>query len=322
MKVGVSVPTCREGFYAPTPFGRPEQFVQLARVCEALGFYSIWGNDHLTPTLEARTRLGRPPNLYESLITLAWIGSATNTIKVGTAALVAPLREVVLLAKQVSTLDVLSGGRMLLGVGAGVYREEFRSVRPRDRGANRGVVLEEALEALNLLFTEEEASFKGRYHWFEGIALHPKPVQRPLPVYLSGHLSKVLDRLARWGNGWLMSGFDDVGFKERIEMAAPLLEKRGRSLAEIDFATTVGLSIVGSREEGLARFHDDSSGRRQVKTRNLVGTPSDVAGQVEALAQEGITHVILQEFPVDTLDEMLEQVQRFGEEVLPLVGDL
>ncbi len=329
MKFGIVVPTCREGFYVPTPFGKPEQFVQAARLAEQLGFFSVWANDHLNPTEDARTRFGRPPNLYESLTTLSWMAGATERVRLCTAALVVPLREVVLLAKQVSTLDVLSDGRVMLGVGVGVYRDEFAAVRPRERDVNRGIMLEEAMEALTALFTHNEVTFRGRYYNFEEVALNPKPAQSPLPIYLSGKMPDVLHRVARWGNGWLLSGASELGIRERIEALQPLLEERGRKVSEIDMATTLGLGIAATSREAIARFQRGLSGnpdkeqkRHYIKTHNLVGTASDIASQIELLGKEGITHCILQEFQVDTFDEMLEQVQMFGEEVLPLVKDM
>ena len=329
MKFGFVVPTCREGFYNPVPFGTPGHFVKAAKLAEKLGFYSIWANDHLNPTKEAASRFPQRPNLYESLITLSFMASATKRIRVGTAALIVPQRDVVVMAKQVATLDVLSGGRLLLGVGVGVYPEEWKTVRPSDVGAHRGRMMEEALEAMSLLFLRDMVSFSGKYYQFQDIFLYPKPIQRAFPFYISGRTADTPDRIARWGRGWLLSGSSVEGLRERIEGLKPVMEKAGRSISEIDMATTTGISVDSNYDKAAARFQallkeneKEHPDRHHIKTNNLIGRPADIVKQIKALADEGVTHCILQEFPVATFDEMLEQVQMFGEEVIPLAKNL
>ena len=145
MRFGLMLPTAREGLYLPAGFSTSQQLVQLAVQAERLGFYSLWGNDHLTLPKEARNRYNRPPNVYEVLITLAFIGAAAHKVRLGVAALSLPLREPVVLAKQLATLDVFSNGRLAIAVGVGQYREEFTQVRPSQSKADRGAMLEEML---------------------------------------------------------------------------------------------------------------------------------------------------------------------------------
>ena len=329
MKFGFVVPTCREGFYNPVPFGTPGHFVKAAKLAEKLGYHSVWANDHLNPTKDAASRFAQRPNLYEGLITLAFMASATKRVRIGTAALIVPQRDIVVMAKQVATLDVLSGGRLLLGVGIGVYPEEWKTVRPSDVGAHRGRMMEEALEAMRLLFLRDLVSFSGKYYQFQDIFLYPKPVQRAFPFYISGRPEDTLYRIAKWGRGWLLSGSSPEGIRQRIEGLKPVMEKAGRSISEIDMATTTGISVDSNYGKAAARFQallDENAkehpDRHYIKTNNLIGMPADIAQHIERLAKDGITHLILQEFPVDTFDEMLEQVQVFGEEVIPLAKGL
>ena len=131
MRISIGVPTGEEGVYSPVPFAGPKDIVHTAQLCERLGFYAVWGLDLITPGPSMGIKEGEIPNWYEVLLSLAYVASVTEHIKLATGVLVLPQREPVLLAKQVSTLDVLSNGRALLGVGVGSHRDEFVAMFPR-----------------------------------------------------------------------------------------------------------------------------------------------------------------------------------------------
>ncbi|TMQ22757.1 MAG: LLM class flavin-dependent oxidoreductase [Candidatus Rokuibacteriota bacterium] len=149
MRFSVQLPTCTEGLVNPIPFAAPADFVRLAEAAERLGYAGV------------------SPNFYEVLVTLATVGARTERVHLGTALIVLPLRDPVLLAKQVATLDRLTGGRVILGVGLGAYREEFEAQWPRRASTRRGDIFDESLAALRLLFTEREASYAGVHVAFE-----------------------------------------------------------------------------------------------------------------------------------------------------------
>ena len=172
----------------------------------------MWGTDFITPTKGMGIPDTHPPSWYELLISLAYVAALTDRIKLGTGVILLPYRDPIILAKQVATLDQYSGGRVLLGLGLG-GREEFEAIRPRERKAHRGKIMDEGLEALSLLLShdEGEVSFKGQYVEFQGVNLHPKPVQNPLPIYVPGRTPDALHRIARWGLGFLMRASDVRG---------------------------------------------------------------------------------------------------------------
>ena len=129
VKFGVSIPTGREGLMLPTGFASRETIVDAGRTAEKLGYYSVWGNDHIT--VQSYVQHIRPkPSFYEPLISMAAISSVTEKIKLATGIYVLPWRtpSIVICAKQLATLDVLSGGRLVLGVGTGAYREESNAL--------------------------------------------------------------------------------------------------------------------------------------------------------------------------------------------------
>ena len=327
VRFGIQVPAGREGIYIPSGFSTPDQLISLFPLAEGLGFHSAWGNDHLNTPRGARFRYDQPPNVYEILITLANAAARTEKIRLGVAALSLPLREPVALAKQLATLDVLSGGRVNLAAGIGHYRDEFTNVHPRIRKSHRGEMFEEALEALHLIFTRDPASHSGKHYAFEDIFLHPKPLQDPFPIYITGTGPRTPGRVVRWGTGWMLTAVGDQSLRERVELVRRLAEEAGRDPGMLDMAHTIALRMDSTHEEALERFRDSvlmkvprGLGERSYRFTKCVGTPAEVAEQIWALNREGIEHVIIQDFAVDDFEEMREQVQFFGEEVLPLFG--
>jgi probable F420-dependent oxidoreductase len=203
MDVGVAIPTCKEGLSSPVGFARPDQVIEVIVHAERLGYHSVWGNDHITAPQYVREHYPDPPSFYEPLIALAAAAGVTRRIRLATATIVLPLREPVYLAKQIATLDRFSGGRVILGVGMGAYREEFERLFPRLRAARRADMAEESLTILRRLFTERPVSYDGRYYAFDGLDLAPMPLQRPLPIFVGGNHPAVVERAARHGEGWL-----------------------------------------------------------------------------------------------------------------------
>lgn len=325
VKFGIQVPAGREGIYMPSGFSTPDQLMSLFTLAEGLGFHSAWGNDHLNTPRGARYRYPKPPNAYEILITLASAAALTERIRLGVAALSLPLREPVALAKQLATLDVLSGGRMNLAAGIGHYRDEFTNVHPRLRRSHRGEMFEEALEALHLIFTRDPASHSGKHYEFEDISLHPKPLQDPFPIYVTGTGPRTPERVVKWGTGWMLTAVGDQTLGERVDAVKRLAEATGRDPAALEMAHTIALRVDPTYEEAVERFQNcvlmnsfRGLGERSYRFTRCVGSPEEVAEQIWALNREGVEHVIIQDFAVDDFGEMREQVQFFGEEVLPL----
>ena len=167
----------------PVPFVEPGDFVRLAKKCEALGYDSVWGNDHINSQRYVRDLYPQtPPNFYEVFTTLSFMAAATTTLRFGTAVCVVPMRDPLWIAKQASTFDQLSGGRLMLGVGIGAYREEFEAWAPRLRKeARRGEMLDEGMAAIRALFSERVVNFSGKYYAYTDLEMAPKPRQDPLP---------------------------------------------------------------------------------------------------------------------------------------------
>ena len=154
MRFGVHIPTCIEGMMYPVPFAKPSDILPTALLCERLGFDSVWGNDHMTTQRYVQKEFSDPPNFFEPLITFSYCAARTTTLRFATGIIVLPMRNMPVLAKQVATLDQLAGGRVILGVGTGAYREEYEALFPDARDVRRGTIVDEGMQALRLLFTE------------------------------------------------------------------------------------------------------------------------------------------------------------------------
>ena len=200
------------------PLATPEIMMELARRADELGFDHLWISDHIVLPNQIAPRYpydvtGVPPFMAnadspwcEPLTALSFLASCTQRIKLGTTVLVVPYREPVLTAKMVATLDYMSGGRVILGVGVGWMEEEFK-VLGLDTFHERGKVTDEYLRVFKELWTQEDPSFQGTYSQFSGIKFYPKPAQKPHPpIWVGGNTAPALRRAAWLGDGWLPTG--------------------------------------------------------------------------------------------------------------------
>ena len=328
MKFSIQLPTCTEGLVNPIPFITPERFVEMAQKAEQLGYDAVWGNDHITPAPYVKQKWPDAPNFYEALITLATVGAHTSRIRLGTAVLVMPLRDPVLLAKQVSTLDQFTGGRVILGTGIGAYREEFDAQWPRKKQQRRGDLLDEGIAALRCLWNDKDASYNGQHIAFDGIALSPKPLQNPLPIFVGGHNEATIQRAARFGQGWLPGWRPFEQIVERVALLRLRTVEAGRDPKEVEACSQFTLCIGKTLEEARARYRKTGMVQHRVslahtgrdpalaETNNLIGSPASLLEQVEFLEKAGVDHLCALQFPSDTGEEMLDQMQWLAEEVM------
>ena len=210
MQIGVSVP--HRGAHASA-----ESIRLVAQAAERFGYDSVWTVDHIAPVRHSESLydLGAEPvhidgedfsrnitPLYECITTMAYLAAVTERVHIGSAVCVLPLRNPVYNARQISSLDALSGGRLIFGVGAGWLREEAEAMQmPWD---NRGARTDEHIEVLQALWRSsgEYVSYQGRFYAFEEIAPEPRPVG-PLPILVGGHSAPAKRRAGRLGDGWI-----------------------------------------------------------------------------------------------------------------------
>lgn len=332
LNLGLGFPTCREGTAYPVPYVHPHEFERIAVRAEELGFYSLWGNDHLTTPEVMRKTLDRAPNFYEPLVTFASLAHVTSRIRFFLGVLVLPEREVILLAKQLATLDQLSRGRLMVGVGIGSYREEFEAVHPDLKGANRGQMTEEAIAALRALFTERRASFRGRYVKFDDVELAPKPMQQPLPILLNAHADAPLERVGTIGDGWVVAGLAPNRVAQARTIVDDAARRAGRDPKSIALHLQVWLSLGTDSAAAEKRLRDSQHFRRvmaldpslsaeqhiqRYRESNLIGDPAAVVKQIRALVETTRAVHLGIVFLGNTTGELLTDMELFGREVMP-----
>ena len=330
MKLGFPIPNCREGRDSLPGHLGASQIIELAQTCERLGFDAGWANDYITTPKASVLEFDPPPSWYESLLSLCAIAVKTERIKLGVAVIVMPFREPVLLAKQAITLDHFSNGRLLLGIGLGDSRAEFLSIKPKETKAHRGRMLDQGLAAVSKLLLEAESSFDGENYAYDGVIFYPRPIQSPVPIYVSGHSESTPSRIAKHAQGWLVSYPNLRSFKTDWSLVEEAMTAEGRSMSELDITTTWAMRLDNTREEALTNFK--SSCQETLKTsgpahrtenwyaqNSLIGTPQDVAEFLVAFKNAGATHGVPLHIAADTYAELMEQLHRFAEEVMPLV---
>lgn len=331
MEISVAIPTCMEGMIYPYPV-TPEHLVDIAQQAEALGYHSIWGNDHMTTQRYVREESSVPPNFWEILVTYGYLAAVTRTIRLGTGVLVLPMRrDIVVTAKQLATLDQLSHGRLMVGVGVGAYREEFEALQP-DLDFERGRLLEDGIQALQSLFKERQSSWDGAYYRFRDVEMAPKPYQDPLPIYVGGNNPNAIRRAAYYGQGWMPAGMPVSDLERHIRRLGEHADKAGRSIADIDIAPQLICYIGRTHEAAVAQFQQSQMYKHVVSLRtstlreqaganmtelNLVGTPDEVVEKAQRLADVGVTHLAAILFAVNEAPEMIEQMQQFATDVMP-----
>jgi probable F420-dependent oxidoreductase len=331
VRFGVHIPTCIEGMMYPVPFAGAADILPTALLCERLGFDSVWGNDHMTTQRYVQREFADPPNFFEPLVTFSYCAARTTRLRFATGVIVLPMRSMPVLAKQVATLDQLSGGRVMLGVGTGAYREEYEALFPDARAVRRGTIVEEGMQALRLLFTERRATFRGQTVRFEEVECFPKPVQDPLPIYAGGNHPEVRRRAGQYAQGWMPAVLSPEEIRRGVEDVHRAAAAAGRDPARIDIAPQFAVSIGRTHEEAVRRFrasqlfkHLESLKRSTLReqtggfdARNLIGSPAEISERIRVYERAGVTTLSAMLFVAGSVAEMQDAIELFGQDVLP-----
>jgi probable F420-dependent oxidoreductase len=274
----------RIGFfgYNTGPLTTPDTAIEVARAAEDLGFESLWVAEHMVvPSPQAPPSPMAPDvHILDPMVSLTWAAAHTSRIRLGTGILLLPQRHPVQLAKEVASLDVLSKGRLEIGVGVGYLHQEFAAVGvPMER---RGQRTDEYLGAMRALWESDAPSFDGEFVSFDGVDTQPRPVQSPLPIVMGGHSSPAYRRTAAFAQGWYGFRRSPEQAAGDIESIATACEKAGRDVGEIDISVTpdrrldsevieqyeaVGVhrllpAVAGDRDRVLATLEAISPGQR------------------------------------------------------------
>jgi probable F420-dependent oxidoreductase len=305
--------------------------LRVARLADELGYYSLWPNEFFTTRPDVSARFGRPPALFDTIVTMAYAASVTQRIRLTPSTIVLPLHEPLLLSRQLATLDVFSGGRITLGIGLGGSTEEFRQLHAELSRPNRGRMMDEFVPALRTLWTEPKASFAGQTVAFEDVETFPKPVQQPLPIFMAGHAEGVFRRLAQYGEGWIDSTQQPDQVRAHADELRALAREIGRGDVQFEVARQFYVSIAPTEAEARA-VHAASVppppggttaevGRRQAPAgqtweRSLIGTPDQISERLAQYVGAGATELCAIFYYPD-VESAEAQLRLFAEQVMP-----
>jgi probable F420-dependent oxidoreductase len=253
----------------------------------------------------------RPDEPYfEPLAALNFIAGCTQRIRLGTHVLIIPYRNPVLTAKILSTLDVLSGGRLILGAGVGWMEEEFQAMG-LDTYKERGAVTDEYLQLFRELWTKESPSFQGKYYQISDSGFEPKPVQKPLPIWIGGHTGAAIRRAAKYGDGWMPIGLRPPAILDPEELGGKIARLRKLTVEAGRPEDAVSLTF----STGVV-FNDAAGSSREM----MQGRPEQIAADLRQYQDLGVSNFIIN-FQGSTVPELQENMERFSREVMTLIPD-
>jgi probable F420-dependent oxidoreductase len=293
MRFGIALPNFR-------PLGTRQALVDMTQQAEALGYDSVWTTDIVVQTRSAADE--RFSCSLEALTVIAYLAALTTRVRLGISVLVLPQRSPVLVAKEVATLDYLSGGRLVLGVGAGYHEMQFRWLGAQFE--RRGQRLDEYLEAMRELWTAPEPRFAGQYVSFADVAFSPRPIQpQGPPIVIGGSSPAALRRVAQLADGWHPVGLTPTQY------AAGMQQIR---------ALTNGRHVEGSLRirTVVDRRLDAKMGGDSAVQVSLDGSPTELRARIEEYRAAGVEHLVAY-FEADDLQTVLRDMQRFAADVCP-----
>ena len=314
MQFGVPLPTFRQ-------VASPDAIRRVAERAEALGFDGVWVSDHIVIPGSELDRFARgfgdPTGIgrliYEPLTALGFAAACTSRIRLGTTVLVVPYRNPLVTAKMLSTLDVLSGGRITAGVAVGWMEEEFKALGVPFK--ERGAISDEYLAAIKALWTQDQPAFHGRYARFENIAFEPKPAQKPhIPLWIGGNSRSAIRRAVALGDAWHPTRALVEDIKAGGAYLKDVCGEQGRDPRSLIIAARLPLKFYDGPEVA-------------VKRRPLLGGTQKIIADISQYRDAGVQYILLDTFysaselERETVESILETMERFADDVMPKFQD-
>ncbi|MDP6071140.1 MAG: LLM class F420-dependent oxidoreductase [SAR202 cluster bacterium] len=290
--------------------GREGEYLQeIGDVLEESGYSSIWLADRTVYPVDLVDRYPdrwgpgqadpQGQNVIEPLTSMSFVAGSTKTLKLGFSILILPLRHPVLNAKMISTLDVLSGGRVIFGAGIGWMPEEFEGMEAEFH--TRGRVTDEHIEMFKTLCGEDGAKYRGSHFQISGKTFFPKPVQKPYPpVWIAGNSKAAMRRSVRLGDGWFPISMRVEEFQEARQTLREVCEERGRDPDSVTTAMSLSLR--------MGRSVSSPDGNRQP----LSGAMFQISDDVRRYEEAGLDHLVFS-VAVPNREIALDSIKRFAE---------
>ena len=294
MKFGYSIPN-NQGVEDP------RDLVDLAVEAENMGFASVWVAEHLFHSSYVLERLGDKP-YHDALTILTAAAMATKNVRLGTSVLVLPWHDPARLGKMVATLDHLSRGRVMLGVGVATTEDEFKNLGVDFK--SRGRRTNEVLGALQALWTQDLPEYSGEFYNYSGLKFSPKPLQKPYPpLLIGGGSGPAFRRIVQYGDGWHTLRHSPNMVAEGRRKLAAMMAEAGRDAATLKYSISI-----------QTRFDVPASEKPVADRTTLQGSAADMIDLIHAYEDAGLDEMVLG-FRVSEKAADLRAMTRFAEEV-------
>jgi probable F420-dependent oxidoreductase len=289
---GLVLPSYRSG-------ATTESIDAAAETAARLGWHSVFTTDHILVNPSARTE--DYYNIFDALLTLPHVAARQPTLRIGISVLVVPQRNAVVLAKELATVDALSGGRLIVGVGVGWNEAEFGNVGADSLFHRRGAYLEEAIALWRHLWSGNQGAFDGRFHSFRDVRFGPLPPQGSnLPIWIGGRDEAALRRAGRLAQGYHATASGPAQLAVRVPVVRAAAEQAGRPAPRVSARVRVAF------------------GPHEVPFYMLAGTPQQMIGEIHSFAEIGVDHLAL-DFGETDPEQLSRQMARFDDEVAAAV---
>lgn len=289
------------GFIIPHNFGLddPDDVLNIGKRAEELGFDSVWVNHHILNVGYIFDRLGSKP-YYDAITVLTWVAAHTERVRLGTTVLVLPYLNPLVLAKTLATVDVMSKGRLNVGVGVGALKPESDALGSTFE--TRGRYADESIKIMRELWESENPEFDGEFFSFSGVKFSPKPIQKPGPPILIGGASRAaLRRVATLGDGWHPIRQSIADLKQNIATIHRLAEEAGRDPSEITVTVRTELDVLDSRSDGTES--------------PMIGTADQLLATIEQYEEIGVSELVLS-VSTDDVERIQRTQDRFAAQVI------
>ena len=308
MQYGFCLPNTMDG----------DELCRFAQKAEELEFESVWIGDHIVlPTAptnqypytdDGSFRRPHDAPFLETLTILAYVAACTSTIRIGSTVVIVPYRNPILQAKIFASLDVLSKGRAVCGVGVGWLEKEFETLDVPY--SERGPMTNEWLEIFTNLWTEQEPAYSGDYYSYDGIFFEPKPVQQPrIPIWVGGHTRRALRRTAKYGDAWHPSRQTPEYVTRNLPYLYQQVEAEGRSPDDITISLKRSLHISDIGVSGSGSGNENAGAGISARTQTVID-------DIKKCADIGI-HQLTYDFPTNDIEECIRILEHFAEKVAP-----
>ena len=308
----------RYGFYLPTrgPLANRHDLSAILTAAERMGFASVMVADHIIlPTkvdsaypYTVKGKFVSEGECFEQLALMSFVAGRTETLRIVSSVMIVPHRNPVFNAKALATIDVISGGRVTVGIGVGWMEEEFKALHTADF-KHRGAVTDEYVAIFKKLWSGKPVSHRGQFYSFDEVLCEPKPIQNPgPPIWIGGHSNPALRRVARFGDGWHPVGATAASpllpdeMREKLKTIARLMDDEGRDFKKLEVSYK-------------APFYDGGAPPKGEVRRLFTGGVDAALGDIAIFGDLGV-HELVFDFRMASLNQCLDRMQQFSEDII------